>query len=120
MSKTETALETNDLHIDPQAIAKILTIKKTLIEDNDLSLSVAGCGCHVVDRYIDRLVQQATQMETAYYHTLHLYQFAVKNVEEFRDLLQFEPDELDKDETAELKQLVHKWQQRRAAEDAGA
>ena len=118
--KTETALEIDGLHIDPQAIAKVLTIKKSLIEDNDLSLDIAGCGCHVVDRAIDRLVQQATQMETAYYHTLHLYRFAAQNVEEFRDLLQFDPDELDEDEVAELKQLIHKWQQRRAAEDAGA
>lgn len=105
-----------EVKIPARSISVLVEIKQKLLEDNDLSIKISGCGMLSVANYIDELIANATKLETLYrdYKTQYHLLFGLRN--DYYELLHYFPENISDERKAELKVLVDKW----LAEDGGS
>lgn len=98
-----------EIKIPARSISVLVEIKQKLLEDNDLSLKISGCGKLAVAHYIDELIASATKMETLYNDYKTQYHLLCELRNGYYKLLHHYPEDINDERKTELKALVDKW-----------
>ena len=100
------------------AVYTLMKIRKSLMDDNDLSLNVAGCGWYVVVTNIDEIITgmlELTRIQIINTNELNTYKQIAR---ELSNLLGGYDAELLTDERKDaLKAMVEKWQKEDEKDD---
>ena len=96
----------------------MMKIRKSLINDNDLSLNVAGCGWYIAVTNIDEIITsmlELTRIQAINTNDLNMYKQIAR---ELTDLLGgYDAEMLTEERKNALKAMVEKWQKEDEKDD---
>lgn len=97
--------------IPARSIQMLVTIKQSLLSDNDLCMKVTKFGKLAMANNMDDLIGNVCRLETLYHDYCCTYKLTKSTLDEIDKLMDgYTPDELSQDRLAELQALIHKWQ----------
>ena len=100
-------------------IARLLKLRKAVMYDNDIAMTMLGVGKCVAVETVDNVIKRLLDLEREYNEVCHLYKYVAEEAQEYERLTHdITPDDMDDVMKDELEHLVAVWTRRLYAEEA--